>query len=97
MRMNIDVKTLIIGFLLGVVLTMVIGATTGGASKADFGIAIEDNGSAIVRSDDGTLYVVNPDSAKAEYVESRSGPYKGMALNLARPSSPTNDSRRERR
>ena len=94
--MNIDVKTLIIGVLLGVVLTMVIGATAGSAGKADFGIAIEDNGSAIVRSDDGTIYVIDPDPAKAELVESTDGPYKGMALNLARSSMPTNESKRGR-
>ena len=60
MELKLDVKTLVIGIAIGVVVTAVIGA--GSADKADFGIAIPSatgEGSALVKTNDDGLYVVN--------------------------------------
>ena len=73
---------LFIGVLLGVLITLVMGQSLDGAGKADFGIAVQNDGFAIVEGYDGTLYVVTPQSGRAEIVENRDGPYRGGALNL---------------
>jgi len=63
MELKLDVKTLVIGIVLGVIITAVIGA--GSADKADFGIAIGDKGSALVRTSNGGLYVVSSKNGMA--------------------------------
>jgi len=66
MELKLDVKTLVIGIVIGVIVTAVIGA--GSADKADFGIAIPSatgEGSALVRTADDGLYVVNIKSGMA--------------------------------
>jgi hypothetical protein len=68
MELKLDVKTLVIGIVLGIIVTAVIGANGGSADKADFGIAIPSSvgeGSALVRTADDGLYVVNPKSGMA--------------------------------
>jgi hypothetical protein len=68
MELKLDVKTLVIGIALGIIITAVIGAGVGSADKADFGIAIPSatgEGSALVRTADDGLYVVNPKSGMA--------------------------------
>jgi hypothetical protein len=60
MELKLDVKTLVIGIAVGVIVTVVIGAV--GADRADFGIAIPSTlgeGSALVRTLDDRLYIVN--------------------------------------
>lgn len=73
---------LFIGVLLGVLVTLVMGQSLGGAGKADFGIAVENDGYAVVEGHDGTMYVITPQTGRAEIVENRDGPYRGSALNL---------------
>jgi hypothetical protein len=66
MELKLDIKTLVIGIAIGVIVTAVIGA--GSADKTDFGIAIPSNvgeGSALVRTVDDGLYIVNPKSGMA--------------------------------
>jgi hypothetical protein len=66
MELKLDVKTLVIGIAIGVIVTSVIGA--GSADEADFGIAIPSStseGSALVRTADNALYIVNSRSGMA--------------------------------
>jgi hypothetical protein len=66
MELKLDVKTLVIGIALGIIITAVIGA--GSADKADFGIAIPSSigeGAALVRTADDGLYIVNSKSGMA--------------------------------
>ncbi len=79
-----DVKTLVIGILLGILLAIVMGQASSGAGKADFAIAMDNRGFALVRANDGVLYVVDPETERAEIVEYRGGPYKGSAFSLNR-------------
>jgi hypothetical protein len=68
MELKLDVKTLVVGIALGVIVTAVIGAGTGSADKADFGIAIPTStgdGVALVRTADDGLYIVNSKSGMA--------------------------------
>lgn len=84
MKLSGDVKTLVIGILLGILLAVVMGQAYSGAGKADFAIAVDNRGLALVRANDGVLYVVDPESERAEIVEYRDGPYKGSAFSLNR-------------
>jgi hypothetical protein len=63
---------------------MAIGATVSGVGKADFAIAVDNRSLALVRAQDGYLYSVDLQAARAELIEHRDGPYKGKALNLDR-------------
>jgi hypothetical protein len=66
MELKLDVKTLVIGIAIGVAVTAVIGA--GSADKTDFGIAISSTtgeGSALVRTADDGLYIVNSKNGMA--------------------------------
>jgi len=65
MQLKLDVKTLIIGLTLGIAITVAIGAGTSRAGTARFGIALETKGSALVKTQDGSLYIVNPQNAMA--------------------------------
>jgi hypothetical protein len=84
MQLKLDVKTLVVGMALGFIITIAIGAG-GGAGEADFGIAVEARGSALVKTQDGSLYIVEPDRAVAEIVEYASGPFEGDFFTLSRP------------
>jgi hypothetical protein len=66
MELKLDVKTLVIGIAIGVIVTVVIGA--GSADRADFGITIPSTlgeGSALVRTSDDSLYIVNAKTGMA--------------------------------
>lgn len=69
MELKLDVKTLIVGIALGVILAVTLGANGGSADRADFGIAIEDKGWALVRTSDGAFYVIEAEKAAATRVE----------------------------
>ena len=68
MQLKLDVKTLIAGIALGIIITAVIGAGAGSADEARFGMAIESKGSALVQTRDGSLYIVNSDNGMATRV-----------------------------
>lgn len=66
MELKLDVKTLIIGIAIGIIVTAAIGA--GSSDESDFGIAIPSNtgeGSALVRTSDNSLFIVNARTAMA--------------------------------
>ncbi len=65
--MKTEMKTLLLGILLGAALTLMIGAI-GGASSSDFGFAIEPQGNALISTQDGGLYIVNPKTGMASRV-----------------------------
>lgn len=72
---NLDGKTLLIGLALGILVAAAIGAGTGSANSSDFGIAVGAN-SALVKTADGSMFVINTDTAMAhlvliDYVKSR--------------------------
>ena len=67
MELKLDVKTLVIGIVLGIIVTAVIGAV-GSADKTDFGIAISSSlgeGSALVSTSDGGLFLVSAKTGMA--------------------------------
>lgn len=97
MELKLDVKTLVIGIAIGVIVTSVIGA--GSADKTDFAIALPSangEGSALVRTVDDSLYIVNAKNGMATRVlqaaiqnetsERRNPRYKPFSL-----SSPSKD------
>lgn len=104
MELKLDVKTLVIGIAVGVVVTAVIGA--GNSGESDFGIAIPSSGtnegSALVRTADDALYIVNPKSGMAVRVlhaNIKSEPYdrrdaRGRAFFLSRQSQDKETPRR---
>jgi hypothetical protein len=68
MELKLDVKTLVIGIALGIIITAVIDAGVGSADADRFGIAIPSSigeGSALVRTADDGLYIVNAKSGMA--------------------------------
>jgi len=64
MELKVDVKTLVAGIVLGVIIAAALGAV-GSADETDFGIAVPFKGSAIVRTGDGRLFVVNSENGMA--------------------------------
>ena len=84
MQLKLDIKTLIIGIVLGFVIAIAIGAG-GTAEEADFGVAIQPRGTVLVKANDGSLYIIDPDRATAEMIEYRSGPFEGRFFTLNGP------------
>jgi hypothetical protein len=68
MQLKIDVKSLIAGIALGIIVTAVMGAGVGSADADRFGIAMQYRGSALVQTQDGALYVVNSENGMATRV-----------------------------
>lgn len=81
MELKLDVKTLIIGILLGVIVTAALGVVGGSADKADFGIAVQTRGFALVRTTEGLLYSVDLEKAKAELIENTDNRNRPLNLN----------------
>lgn len=72
MELKLDVKTLVIGIALGIMITATLGVVGGSADKADFGIAIENQGFALVRTPNGSFYIVDAERATAERILDKS-------------------------
>ncbi len=68
MKITIDIKTLIVGIILGVIIVMVSGAGDGSADADRFGIALPKDGYGLIHTQDGGFYVVNPKNAMASRV-----------------------------
>jgi hypothetical protein len=83
MELKLDVKTLITGIALGVIVMAALGQVSGGADKADFGIAVSTRGLALVRSLDGTLYAVDLEKASARTIENKDNRNRPLNLNVA--------------
>ncbi|MHC4457368.1 MAG: hypothetical protein ACYS0I_09800 [Planctomycetota bacterium] len=78
MEKTFDTKTLIIGFLLGIIFVFVVGAYSGG--EANFGIAIPPNGSVLVRSEKRRAYLLNGTTGEAKPVVEPSSVNNHMKL-----------------
>ena len=89
MQFKLDVKTLVVGIVLGIVLTAGLGAVGGSADKTDFGIAIPNQGFALVQTADGSFYVVDAEKSTAERVIDRSRGSKGNAFTINSPGRGT--------
>jgi hypothetical protein len=86
MELKLDVKTLIIGIVAGVIITAALGLNGGSADKADFGIAVEDKGFALVKTSDDSFYIVDAERSTAEAVVDKSKGARNRALNLSTSS-----------
>ena len=89
MQFKLDVKTLVVGIVLGIVLTAGLGAVGGSADKTDFGIAIPNQGFALVQTANGSFYVVDAEKSTAERVIDRSRGSKGNAFTINSPGRGT--------
>lgn len=89
MQLKLDVKTLVVGIVLGIVLTVGLGAVGGSADKTDFGIAITNQGFALVQTADGSFYVVDAEKSTAERVIDRSRGSRDSAFTINSPARPT--------
>ncbi len=81
MELRLDTKTLAIGILTGVIITIALGvdgardSETGRlvdtskfaatADKTDYGLSINSNGMVMVRTNNGDFFIVNPESGMA--------------------------------
>ncbi|MHC4913195.1 MAG: hypothetical protein ACYTE5_09365 [Planctomycetota bacterium] len=83
MELKLEVKTLITGIALGVIVMAALGQVSGSADKADFGIAIQNKGLALVRAADGTLYSIDLQRSAAELVENKDNRNRPLNLNAA--------------
>jgi hypothetical protein len=82
MQIKIDIKSLVFGLVLGVVVFLAMGQVSGGAGETDYGLAVERSGFAIVRDKNNVIYVVDPQRERAMFVQYDSGLYKGRAMDL---------------
>jgi hypothetical protein len=82
MQIKIDVKSLIIGLVLGAVVFLVMGQVNDGAGETDYGLAVDRTGFAIVRDKENIIYVIDPQREKATIVAYDNGPYKGRFMDL---------------
>ena len=89
MQLRLDVKTLVVGIVLGIVLTVGLGAVGGSADKTDFGLAIPNQGFALVQTANGSFYVVEARNSTAERVIDRSKGSRGNAFTMNSPVRPT--------
>ena len=89
MELKLDVKTLVVGIVLGVIITAALGLNGGSADKADFGIAIPNQGFALVRTVDGSFYIVEAERSIAEAVVDKSKGARSRLFNLSSSSRGT--------
>jgi hypothetical protein len=82
MQIKIDVKSLVAGLILGVVVFLVMGQVNDGAGETDYGLAVERTGFAVVRDKNNIIYVVDPQRERAMIVQYDGGLYKGRAMDL---------------
>lgn len=68
MKVTLDTKTLVIGFLLGA-LFMCALAATGRRDGVSFGIAVPSGGWAIIKTDKGRAYIVGKADGVAKAVK----------------------------
>ena len=64
MKVTLDIKALIIGFLAGAFLMLVLGAR-GAGSYVSFGLSIPSGGSALVKSENNRAYLVDGATGRA--------------------------------
>jgi len=64
MELKLDVKTLVVGIALGVILAATLGAS-GSADETDFGIAVPRGGFAVVKTGNGAFYLIDVEKGGA--------------------------------
>jgi len=89
MQLKLDVKTLVVGIVLGIVLTAGLGAVGGSADKTDFGLALTNQGFALVQTANGSFYVVDAEKSTAERVIDRSKGSRDSVFTMNSPARPT--------
>jgi hypothetical protein len=89
MQIRIDIKSLVIGFLTAAVVFLVMGQEFSSADKSDYGLEIGNSSLALVRSNEGIIYSVDPRMARAQLVINSNGPAQGLPLNLNQNLLPT--------
>ena len=89
MQLKLDVKTLVVGIVLGIVLTAGLGAVGGSADKTDFGIALTNQGLALVQTATGSFYVVDAEKSTAERVIDRSKGSRDSVFTINSPARST--------
>lgn len=68
MRLKLDIKTLFVGIVFGIIIAMAAGSSSNSADSADFGFAIENEGAAIVKTSNNQLYIIFPENGMATRV-----------------------------
>jgi microcystin-dependent protein len=63
MKITLDVKTLVIGFLAGALFSLVLGVTNAGDSE--FGFAIPSGGRAVIKNDRSEGFVLDAATGRA--------------------------------
>ena len=67
--MKIDLKSVVVGLLLGVVLMTAAGAARSrGVTSAVFGFAVPAGSKAVVKGINGDAFIINVDTARAQWV-----------------------------
>jgi hypothetical protein len=87
MQIKIDIKSLIVGLIIGAVVFLAMGQVYSGAGEADFGFTVDRTGFAIVRDKAGIAYVIDPQRERAKIIFHGDGPYKGRPFNLDRTAT----------
>lgn len=82
MELKIDVKTLVVGIALGIILAATLGANGGSADQTDYGIAIPRGGFALVMDGDGAFYLVDAEKSSAERVTDETRGSKNKYFNF---------------
>ena len=84
MQIKLDVKSIILGLILGIFVFLAMGQIYDGSGRADFGFAVDTRSFAVLRDNAGIVYVLDPQRARVEIVEYNNGPLKGRAMDLDR-------------
>ena len=65
--MRVDLKSVVLGLLLGVLVVFALAAGGGGTSSV-FGFAVPAGGKAIIKAANGDAFIIDADTAKAQWV-----------------------------
>lgn len=65
--MRVDLKSVVLGLLLGVLVVFALAARGGGTSSV-FGFAVPTGGKAIIKAQNGDAFIIDADTAKAQWV-----------------------------
>jgi len=67
--MRVDLKSVVLGLLLGVLVVFALAARGGGGGTSSvFGFAVPAGGKAIIKAENGDAFIIDADSAKAQWV-----------------------------
>ena len=69
MKITLDIKTLVVGFLLGALFMCALAATGRRGDLVSFGIAVPSGGWAIVKTDKDRAYIVDKATGVAKAVK----------------------------